>query len=196
MYVCIWYIVKYKRIIRGWLSSISMTSKTISAHGPMFLSLTLTWLPSSRSFHLSSDLPVDCSIPTFHYISSISLLHLFPTHSSPIRLFSTLLIAKVLHLSPPLPSQSPGNDPQLDLFYLLPLHQKGFQGSFLRNMPRTRLSLPAMLLTPSTIGGTSFHIRFTPLFLLASAHVVFRQHKREHTLFLCLSALARNKYML
>ena len=144
-----------------------------------------------------SDLPVDCLITTFHYISSISLWHLlFPIHSSPTHLFSTLLIAKGFHLSPPLPSQSTGNDPQLDLFYLPPLHQKGFQGSFLRNMPRTGLSMPAMLLTASTMGGTSFHIRFNPLFLLASTCMVFRQHKPDHTLFLCLSALARNKYML
>lgn len=175
-----------------------MTPKTISAHGANVPISIPDLTPKSQTFPSVGVV----SLWTVWSLLSITFLQwglwhlLFPTHTSPTHLFSTLLIAKGLHLSPPSPSQSLGNDPQLDLFYLLPLHQKGFQGSFLRNMPRTGLSMPAMLLTPSTMGGTSFHIRFTPLFLLASAHVVFRQHKPEHTLFLCRSALARNKYML
>lgn len=174
-----------------------MTSKTQCSW--LQCSCHYLWLDSQvRDLSIClSDLPVDYLNSTFCYISSISLWRLLlPTHSSPARLFSTLLLAKWLNLSPPLPTQSPENDPQLDLFYLLPLHQKGFQGSFVRNLPRTGLSVPATLLTPSTMGGTSFQIRSTPLFLLASAHVVFRQHKPDHTLFLCLSTLARNKYML
>lgn len=154
----------------------------------MFLSLSLTWLPSSRPFHLSEWSP--CGLFDhyfrFHLFQWGLWCLLFPTHSSPAHLFSTLPITKGLHLSPPLPSQSPGKNPQLDLFYLLPLHQQGFQGSFVRNVPRTGLSVPVTLLTPSAMGVTSFHISFPPLFLLASAHVVFRQHKPDHTLFLCL----------
>lgn len=165
-----------------------MTSKTIGAHGSNVLIFIPDLTPKFQAFPSVWVI----SLWTVWSLLSVSFIQrglwclLFPTHSSPAHLFSTLPITKGLHLSPPLPSQSPGKNPQLDLFYLLPLHQKGFQGSFVRNVPRTGLPVPVTLLTPSAMGGTSFHISFPPLFLLASAHVVFRQHKPDHTLFLCL----------
>lgn len=164
-----------------------MTSKTISVHG----SNVLIFIPDLTSKFQTFPSVWGTSLWTVWLLLSISFLQrglwhlLLSTHSSPTHLFSTLLIAKGLHLSPPLPSQSPGNNPQLDLFSLLPLHQKGFQGSFVRNVPRTGLSVPVALLPPSIMESTSFHIRSShPVSPCISPRGLWTTYARSHAVLL------------